>query len=438
MVKSTNKNNSPGIRVQLTQMSNKRAKNKNKNNKISKSEKNEVTRLGGALRALGGLAGGSLGSLVGYGQAGSAAGSSLGAAISRWLGSGDYTVSSNSIVQRTMKGSESIPMMHRTNQTVTIRHKEFVCSVKGSTDFQVGRFFLLQPADRNTFPWLSGIASRFQQYKFKGIVFHYIPTSGTAISGTNPTLGTVMLQTTYRVNDDGPKSKAEMMNEYWACEAAPSEAFCHPIECDPRENPFAVHYTRTKPAPLTDSPLMYDIGKLFVATNGQLASGNILGDLWVTYEVELTKPIVESSTTSTVYSAQTYHATPVPGNWFSNTLSTGDGDIPFTTLVNTISFPPGHVGRYLIDVVITAATNFTAMDLSGTITRVNCAGLSIFDAGAASHIRTVCAGATATLNRGMFSTALEITDPSSTATITLPAGTWTGSALTTQVVVTQL
>ena len=95
----------------------------------------EMTRLGSALRALGGFAGGSLGSMVGSPGAGASVGSSLGAALSKWLGSGDYAVSSNSIVSRVMRGSDAIPGMHSNGQTVVIRHKEYLGEIKGSQNF---------------------------------------------------------------------------------------------------------------------------------------------------------------------------------------------------------------------------------------------------------------------------------------------------------------
>ena len=68
--------------------------------KKATKKKNEVTKLGAALRALGGLGGGAVGSLFGNPTTGSTIGTGLGAALSRWLGSGDYRVSSNSVGRR--------------------------------------------------------------------------------------------------------------------------------------------------------------------------------------------------------------------------------------------------------------------------------------------------------------------------------------------------
>ena len=113
--------------------------------KKATKKKNEVTRLGAALRALGGLGGGAVGSLFGNPATGSTVGTSLGAALSRWLGSGDYRVSSNS--------------------AVIVRHKEFVTEVRGYNTFTVRGSYDINPGRAETFPWLAGVASRFQEYK---------------------------------------------------------------------------------------------------------------------------------------------------------------------------------------------------------------------------------------------------------------------------------
>lgn len=156
--------------------------------------------LGQAIRTLGGIGGSALGAMVGMPQTGGSVGSSLGASLSKWLGAGDYSVSQNTIVQ---KAAQGIPMMHNTGQSVTVRHKEFVCSIAGSTNFTIQRTLTLNPGLAGTFPWLSGIAQNFQEFNIKGAVFHYVPTSGTAVSSTSSALGSVMIQTTYRSND-GP------------------------------------------------------------------------------------------------------------------------------------------------------------------------------------------------------------------------------------------
>lgn len=261
-----------------------------------KKQQQQVTRLGGALRALGGLGGRALGSLVGLGESGSGAGTSLGAALSRWLGSGDYTIRNNSLVS--MARSGSIPSMHRNSQSVVIRHKEFLGDVIGGTgtpsNFACSASYPLNPGMSRTFPWLSQVAAQYQEYSFRGVVFHFVSTSGQSVASTNTALGTVMMTTNYKATDAPPANKIELLNEFFSCDAKPSESFCHPIECDPKENPYKVQYVRTGPISTTEDLKTYDLGEFYVASQGMPGQNTNLGELWITYEVELRKPKVSS------------------------------------------------------------------------------------------------------------------------------------------------
>nr|WRQ65404.1 structural protein [Tolivirales sp.] len=322
----------------------------------------EPSAIGKLLRQMGTLGGGALGAYAGMPAAGSAAGNSLGAAISKWLGYGDYTVGTNSVVSRASTG---IPMMHKDGQTVTVRHREFIATIPSSTDFVVQKSFQLNPGNQTTFPWLSTIANSFQEYRFKGVVFHYIPTSGHAISGTSPSLGSVMMQTSYRANDTAPSTKAELLNEYWSGEVVPSETLAHPIECNPAENPFNVQYVRRGDLPSGDNQLFYDLGVTHICTAGQLAAGNVLGDLWVTYEVELKKPIVASNVTSDVDAWAGSVVSPANATPFTGLTKTY-GTLAASGLGNVLTFaaPPG---LYLVTITM-AGTGLNVTTAGPTLT----------------------------------------------------------------------
>ncbi len=364
--------------------------------------------VGQALRSLGGLGGSSLGAMIGMPTTGGALGTGLGAAISKWLGAGDYVVSQNSV----LKAAPTIPAMHSDGQTVTIRHKEFVCSVVGSTGFAVNHELTINPGTPSTFPWLSRIAKNFQQYRIKGAVFHYIPTSGSAINSTNPAIGAVMIQTSYRSDEAAPTSKVEMMNEYWASEGPPNETMAHPLECDPAENPFAIQYVRGNVA--VTNPLMYDLGKTFIATYGMPATGNPVGDLWITYDIELRKPVVTSNVAPTTESANVEGTSGTPASLFTSAV-VDTGGMPVTVSANTVTFPKGVHGTFQYALVVDHASNFTACDLSGSLTTSNCTE--------ASYERTVIGGTSPTVGVGIRIGYINIPDPSVAATITF--GTFT-------------
>jgi len=197
----------------------KKKKGQKKQRAIRAKKQQSVGLLGQGLRALGGLGGGALGGYFGAPGTGSAVGTSLGAALSKWLGAGDYTVVANSM----LRAGPTIPAMHSSGQSIVVRHKEYLGPVVGSANFTVQSVYTLNPGLVASFPWLSRIAACFQEYTFKGAVFHYVPTSGVAISGTNPAIGSVMMQTSYRSTEASPTTKIELLNEYWASEAAPNE-----------------------------------------------------------------------------------------------------------------------------------------------------------------------------------------------------------------------
>jgi len=283
------------------------------------------------------------------GPTGASYGTGLGAALSKWLGSGDYTVSSNSITQKASAGS--IPAMHKEGQSILVRHREFLTEIRGATSFTIRNEFDLNPGLSTTFPWLAGIASQYSQYRIKGLVYHYVPTSGNAVSSTNAALGTVMLQTSYRATESAPTSKIEMLNEYWSSEAKPSEEFCHPIECDPKENPFNVQYVRTGSLPATENQLMYDLGRTTVAVSGQQANDIVLGDLWMTYEIELKKPVLTNLNNADI---QTFASTSV-SNLAAATPFGSDMSTKFSSFIenpsasgSTLTFPRSVVGSYQV------------------------------------------------------------------------------------------
>lgn len=324
-------------------------------------------------------------------------------------------------------------MMHNTGQSTIIRHRELVTQVTGSTGFTVQNAIVLNPGIQASFPWLASIASNYQEYEWRGLVFHFMPTSGTAVSATSAALGTVMLQTTYRSSDSAPESKVAMMNEYWANEVVPFDTMAHPIECSPKENPFNVHYVRSG-NPVGD-PLLYDLGTTYVATQGQ-QSAYVVGDLWVTYEVELKKPMVASNVTALSHLVSGIFTTPTTALPFNSTVSTTFvGALPVTfSDTGRFNVPAGYDGTFYAQVIVNATTTFTAAAWTGVPTYTNAAAVGL--AGGFSSFPQTIAGATATATCLSYSTCFSPTDSSKASVVNLPTPSWTGTAFSTSVVIT--
>lgn len=231
-----------------------------------------------ALTAGGGL----LGGLVGAPTMGAAAGSWL----SKVTGFGDYTVNSNTLV------SGGVPTFKHGERKVVISHREFITDVTGSTNFTVSSY-PLNPGNPAVFPWLSTVAASYQQYRFKGLLFEYCSSSASALNSTNTALGTVIMATNYNVSRPNYASKIEMEASEFSCRTKPSESLIHPIECNPEETPLKHMYIRTGPVPSGQDQRFYDLANFQIAFSGMQASATI-GELWVTYEVELLKPRLPS------------------------------------------------------------------------------------------------------------------------------------------------
>lgn len=406
-------------------------KKTNKAKQTKRRGKTQPSAIGSLIRTLGGAGGTALGAMVGQPAIGGGAGRELGAIISKWLGAGDYTVASNTVL-RDMQAGNSIPSMHKSDQTIVVRHKEYLGEVDGSTGFAVQSILPLNPGVPTTFPWLSAVASRFQEYSLKGAVFHYVPTSGTAISSTSAALGSVMFQTSYRATDNAPLNKVEMLNEYWATEGRPCDVIVHPIECDPKENPFNIHYVRNGLLGTDENQLLYDIGTTYVATNGMQTAGQTVGDLWITYEVELKKPVLASEVADVARAFGSSNAANLSTDLFRTpSAQTIEGNLPITLSANTITLPKGMAGFFYITVLLTPNGSFTSCNWSTTPALTECILVSARTANSAYYGDVWTTLTTGTGFHCQF--AVFKADPNAIATIVLSAPVFGGPLLRTDI-----
>lgn len=226
-----------------------------------------------------------IGSTVGgllSGPMGAKVGSSAGKLFSKITGFGDYKVSSNSILMGT-----DPPQFGTAGRGTLVKHREYIQDISGSTAF-VNTSFPINPGLYQSFPWLASVAANYEEYAIRGMVFEFKSTSATALNSTNTALGTVIMSTNYNAYRPAFATKSEMENHEFCTSAKPSDSFTHPIECAVNENPLTVLYVRQ--GTVGDGDIrMYDLGNFQIATAGMQAVATI-GELWVTYDVELLKP----------------------------------------------------------------------------------------------------------------------------------------------------
>lgn len=236
----------------------------------------------------------------GSGVAGAAAGRYLGSQISRILGFGDYTVQSNSLssVGKAIMPGEAVPDFGIRGNETRVRHREYLHDivVPTSPTAFTNSSYTINAGDSYTFPWLAEVAARYQQYKFNGLIFEFKTLSSDITSGG--ALGAVVLATNYDVLDSAFEDKIHMENSQYAVSAKPSCSQIHTIECAPNETAQKMLYVRSPGSSTTTSQdaRFFDLGKFQLATTGLPGSaGQVLGELWVSYDVSLYKPEIPNT-----------------------------------------------------------------------------------------------------------------------------------------------
>jgi len=207
--------------------------------------------------------------------------------IEHLTGSGAYTVKSNSIIHGQGLSSGGPPVFSTNGRTnIIVCRREFVRNIASSGSAFNITSFILNPTS-GLFPWLADVATNFELYRFHGIVFEFKATTGMAISSSNAAMGSVILATRYNALSSQFTSQQQMEEYEYSTSTAGYVSALHPVECAPFENALSELYT--DPGYASGDPRMSLMGVFDVATIGQQAAST-LGELWVTYHVELIRP----------------------------------------------------------------------------------------------------------------------------------------------------
>lgn len=287
-------------------------------------------------------------------------GSWIGGQAQHWLGSitgmGAYKVNSNSLLS-----SSGPPVFGNRGGGIRVQHREFLADISGSVAFAIANYYL-NPGLAQTFPWLSNIAYNYEQYRFHGLIFEFKTTSATAVSSTNTALGTVVMATDYDDLDAGFTTKQQMEAYEFSVSSVPSSSVIHPVECSPRETPLPKLWVRTGAYSnyTTVDPRLYDLGNFQIATVGMQAAA-VVGELWVSYDVEFYKPKLITPFNGEVLSYSAYgQANTGSALMYAPTVSPlSTLPVTLTGLVGnaytTLTFP--NPGQYLVLASAGAATS---------------------------------------------------------------------------------
>ncbi len=283
-------------------------------------------------------------------------------------GFGDYTVANNSIMGL-FGGSDPPEVVNSNTKATIVRHREYLGDVTSTTSFTPIEY-IINPGNSLTFPWLSNVAHAFEEYKFRGLLFEFKSMSSDAVLSTAASsgLGTVIMATQYDVLDDIFPNKQAIENYQYANSRKPSLSFIHPVECARNQTVMNELFVRTHAVPADADARFYDLGRFVLATQGMQNNGGVIGELWVTYEIELLKPKIPENTAAVGLSHFGL-------NLIANSLPLGS--IAPTPLYNTLgcsiqtnppvlSFPSALNGSHWLLIYTVAGTSTAVTSIAPT------------------------------------------------------------------------
>lgn len=186
-------------------------------------------------------------------------------------------------------GVARMPAMASNGQSISVRHREMVCSVASRTLFTAANGGSLNPglphltgvgANASVYTWVQGIANLYERYKIKAMRFVYEPTC--SITST----GTIAMLIDYDPKDATPVSMEKVISTYGAVYAPPWKAFSIPVK--PQLIPMFVRSTAG-----TSDVRLVDYGFWYSVVEGGLAAdeGATVGRIFVEYDIEFTLPV---------------------------------------------------------------------------------------------------------------------------------------------------
>lgn len=233
------------------------------------------------------------------------------------------------------------PKINVANSGVRVQHTEYIGEVFGSVNF-TSNAFQINPGVGGTFPWLSLIAGLYESYNFRNLQFHYCTQKATTTNGV------VMMAVDFDANDTAPPNKLQVMAYEGAVRCQPwvNEVYtCSRAGLDVFKN----RYVRLATVANTDLKT-FDVGTFYICTQGN-ADTSVLGELYVTYDIEFHTPQYNTTGWASLGSNRSTGTTGITGALLLGTAPTlnvaGSGmNITYSTSTGVFGFT--SPGEYLV------------------------------------------------------------------------------------------
>lgn len=213
-----------------------------------------------------------------------------------YKGRGEY-VETNGLISGQ---NEVVPQFAQQDlKSTVITNREFISDVyapSATAPFSV-REYPLNPGMPALWKWLSQIAINYEEYEIKQLIVTYKSTVAD-FAASSGQVGQVIMCTQYNPSADVFSSKEEMMLYEGGMSCKTTQSMQHGVECDPAKlTGSPVKYVRVGSLPATEDLKEYDTGKLAMAIVGipSTYANQQIGELWVSYTVELRRPKLGST-----------------------------------------------------------------------------------------------------------------------------------------------
>lgn len=247
-----------------------------------------------------------------------------------------------------------------TGGAIRVTHREYLSEVLGDASGDgIYVKYKINPGSQSTFPWLSGMAPRFEKYSFKSLKFEYCTTSSSIVPGT------VALVPDFNPTDPPPSTLAEALNYTGTVQGQPWGSFETRINMSDLKA-YKQYFIADDKNLLDENSQInqFDCMNLYVITHntGEVAT---VGRLYVVYSIELIAPIISYpigsrgwlGVSSISYAASNALGYGPPVGAIPNTL--GNTGVQYLTR-NLLTFTEPMQGVLTIFI---AASNFDAADI---------------------------------------------------------------------------
>ena len=215
-------------------------------------------------------------------------------AMKNIFGSGDYRT--NNLIKGGVRSTPSFG----TSQS-TFRRREPLGQVVSSAT--AGAYslqkFRINPGLGSSFPWLSGFANNYESWRPTSVILEYVPTSGMSVASGDTALGSVTMAAQYNPFAVDPQNLIQIQGYPNSVTAAPWEHSLCGLECVASKRQSDTLLIRNANISAnggltvdTGYDTLFDLCEFFIATEGCQVASVKLGQLWITYEIQLSNPII--------------------------------------------------------------------------------------------------------------------------------------------------